>query len=319
MKAPDFWQRGGAPAALLKPLSLGYAAAAALRRTLSTARRAPVPVLCVGNLTAGGAGKTPVAISLGERLIARGRTVHFLSRGYGGKEPGPVQVDPDVHRADDVGDEPLLLARTAPCWVARNRIAGAIAAAAAGAEVVVMDDGFQNPTIHKDLSLVVIDGETGVGNGRLIPAGPLREPVRRGLRRADAVVVLGPNKAGMTAMVPREMPLLHAMLAPDASDDLAGAAVFAFAGIGRPEKFFETLESIGCRLLGRESFPDHHPYTEAEIDRLIDRARQTEAVPVTTEKDYPRLPDSAKAVVRTLPVTVAWKDDEALDHLLEGL
>ena len=320
MKAPAFWQTDSLPATLLMPVSWAYAAGAALHRAVRTAHKAPIPVLCVGNLVIGGAGKTPVAISVAARLIAQGKAVHFLSRGYGGRETGPLLVDPEQHDAATVGDESLLLARTAPCWISRDRTAGVRAAAAGGAEFIVMDDGFQNPGIQKDISLVVIDGETGFGNGRLIPAGPLRETVRSGLRRADAVVLLGSDSAGVTAMIPRETPVLRATITPTPPPDLLnGDMVYAFAGIGRPEKFFASLESLNCRVTGRQAFPDHHPYTKREIDDLLDRAQQAAAIPVTTEKDHLRLPETAKASVQTLPITVSWQDAEALDRLLDQL
>ena len=320
MKAPGFWQTDSIPATLLTPVSWAYAAGAALHRAVRTAQQTPIPVLCVGNLVVGGAGKTPVALSIASRLIAQGKVVHFLTRGYGGREAGPLRVDPANHDATAVGDEPLLLARTAPCWVARDRAAGVRAAAADGAEMIVMDDGFQNPGIHKKVSLVVIDGETGFGNGRLIPAGPLRESVRSGLRRADAVVLLGSDRAGVTAMIPRETPVLRAAIVPIPPPDLLNdSMVYAFAGIGRPGKFFATLEALKFRVAGREAFPDHHAYTKREIDALLDRAKEAAAIPVTTEKDQMRLPETAKALVKTLPITVSWQDAGALDRLLERL
>ncbi len=320
MKAPAFWQTDSIPATLLTPVSWAYAAGAALHRAIRTAHKAPIPVLCIGNLVVGGAGKTPVAISVAARLIANGKSVHFLSRGYGGREAGPLLVDPEQHDAATVGDEPLLLARTAPCWVARDRAAGVRAAADGGADIVVMDDGFQNPGIHKDISLVVIDGETGFGNGRLLPAGPLRESVQSGLRRADAVVLLGGDNAGVGAMIPRALPVLRATIKPLPPQDLLnGERVYAFAGIGRPEKFFATLDALKCRIAGRQIFPDHHPYTKREIDIVLDRAQQAGALPVTTEKDHLRLPETAKDLVQTLPISVSWQDADALDRMLARL
>ncbi len=305
---------------MLTPVSWAYAAGAALHRAIRTAHKAPIPVLCIGNLVVGGAGKTPVAISVAARLIANGKSVHFLSRGYGGREAGPLLVDPEQHDAATVGDEPLLLARTAPCWVARDRAAGVRAAADGGADIVVMDDGFQNPGIHKDISLVVIDGETGFGNGRLLPAGPLRESVQSGLRRADAVVLLGGDNAGVGAMIPRALPVLRATIKPLPPQDLLnGERVYAFAGIGRPEKFFATLDALKCRIAGRQIFPDHHPYTKREIDIVLDRAQQAGALPVTTEKDHLRLPETAKDLVQTLPISVSWQDADALDRMLARL
>jgi len=316
MKAPGFWRADGALPALLSPLSLGMIAGAWLRRRMTTPYRAPVPVICVGNLVAGGAGKTPVAIALGQRLAARGKAVHFLSRGYGGREAGPLRVDPGKHAAADVGDEPLLLARVAPSWIARDRAAGATAAVAAGAEAIVLDDGFQNPTVAKDLSLLVVDGNYGFGNGHVIPAGPLREPRAAGLARADAVVLMEPDGAGVASLLPPGMPVLRATLAPTDADTLRGRTVFAFAGIARPEKFFATLESIGCRMAARRAFPDHHPFSDAEIATLLADAARAGAVPVTTEKDAIRLPRALRDRVATLPVALRWADEAAVETLL---
>jgi len=316
MKAPGFWRADGALPTLLSPLSLGMIAGAWLRRRMTTPYRAPVPVICVGNLVAGGAGKTPVAIALGRHLIDRGKAVHFLSRGYGGREAGPLRVDPSSHTAADVGDEPLLLARIAPCWIAHDRGAGATAAVAAGAEVIVMDDGFQNPGIAKDLSLVVVDGSYGFGNGRVMPAGPLREPRDAGLARAAAVVLMEPDEAGVASLLPPGLPLLRATLAPVNAEPLRGRSVVAFAGIARPEKFFATLEGFGCRVAARRTFPDHHPFTEAEIASVLSEADHAGALPITTEKDAVRLPPTLQAKVATLPVALRWADTAALESLL---
>ena len=316
MKAPGFWRTDGPLPVLLSPLSLGMIAGGWLRRVSATPYDAPVPVICVGNLVAGGAGKTPVAIALGRHLIAHGKAVHFLSRGYSGREAGPLRVDPDRHTAADVGDEPLLLARTAPSWIARHRGAGAAAAVRAGAQAIVMDDGFQNPTLVKDLSLLVVDGGYGFGNGRVIPAGPLREPVAVGLRRADAVVLMEPDSAGAAHLLPPSLPVLRAALAPTEAEAFSGQAVFAFAGIARPEKFFATLDSLGCRVAGRFAFPDHHPYSDAEIADLLAASARAGAVPITTEKDAVRLPPAVREKIATLPVALRWSDESAVEKLL---
>ena len=267
MRAPDFWTRPSGPGLFLAPLGCAFAAVAGLRRRLATPWRAPVPVICVGNLVAGGAGKTPVALGLGVLLREQGRNIHFLSRGYGGRLAGPIRVDPARHTARDVGDEPLLLAELAPCWVARDRVAGAKAAIAAGAEILVMDDGFQNNAIAKSLNLLVIDGGYGFGNGRVMPAGPLREPVATGLARADAAIVMTPDSRDVAASLENAgLPVLLARLAVlPSAERLAGRKVVAFAGIGRPEKFFGTLEELGCILVARYGFADHHDYTVEEI------------------------------------------------------
>jgi tetraacyldisaccharide 4'-kinase len=319
MRAPAFWDREGAAlSVLLAPLGAAYASVGRLRRSWAVSWRAPVPVICVGNLVAGGAGKTPVALSLGRKMAARGVETCYLSRGYGGSLGGPVRVDPATHDAVQVGDEPLLLAAAAPCWVARDRAAGARQAAAAGARAIVMDDGHQNPALKKDLSLVVIDGEAGFGNGRVIPAGPLREPVAQGLARADAVVILGADRAGVARSIPDGVAVLHAALEPaEESRDLAGATVFAFAGIGRPAKFFATLEAMGCEIAGRRGFPDHHPYGAMEMRAILDAAAALDAVPVTTEKDAVRLAPEFRARVKTVGVEVVWREPEMLDRLLD--
>jgi tetraacyldisaccharide 4'-kinase len=276
-------------------------------------------VICVGNLVAGGAGKTPVALALAELLKARGVGVHILTRGYGGRLPGPLRVELEVHDAGDVGDEALLLAACAPTWVARDRLAGARAAAAAGAAALVLDDGFQNPALAKDLSVLVIDGTYGLGNGRVMPAGPLREAPGRALARADAVVLIGEDRAGIETWLGGR-PLLRAELvpAPDAPD-LAGQRVLAFAGIGRPEKVFATLEACGAELVERRAFPDHHPYGRSELDALIARAAALDARPVTTEKDAARLPADLRAAVAVLPVVLRWGDPAAAARLLDRL
>lgn len=317
MRAPGFWTERNALSALLTPLGALYAAGGRLRRALAHPQQPPVPVICIGNLVAGGAGKTPVAIAVARHLIANGVEVRFLSRGYGGSLKGPVRVVPGLHDATQVGDEPLLLARTAPCWVAADRVAGARAAAEDGARIVIMDDGHQNPALRKAASLVVVDGGYGFGNGRVIPAGPLREPVAEGLARADAVVMLGADEAGIAAQLPPGLPVLHGFLEPDeAAHALAGETVHAFAGIGRPEKFFATLRALGCTLGRTRAFPDHHPYTRAEVRAIVDAAWAAGALPVTTEKDSVRLPPDLRAPVMTVGVTIAWREPELLDRVL---
>lgn len=316
MRTPAFWYRPAGPlAALLTPLGVLYGLAGALRGRWTTAQRAGVPVLCVGNLVAGGAGKTPVVLSLLQALQARGVAVHALTRGHGGAERGPLAVDPARHTAADVGDEALLLAAQAPTWVARDRAAGALAAVAAGARAIVMDDGFQNPGLAKDLSLLVVDGTAGFGNGRLIPAGPLREPVARGLARADAAVVMGEDRMGVTAGV-APLLVLHARIETGESG-LAGRRVLAFAGIGRPQKFFATLRGLGAEIVETHPFADHHPYGAGEVRRLLTRAEALAAEPVTTAKDAVRLPTALRDRVRVLPVHAAWSDPAALDALLD--
>ena len=320
MRAPEFWRRDGLAGRALAPAAWIYGAVAAMRRSLGRAESPSVPVVCVGNLVAGGAGKTPVALALGAGLAARGHVVHFLSRGYRGTESGPLLVDPDRHDASEVGDEPLLLARVAPTWVCADRPAGATAAAAGGAGLIVMDDGHQNASIAKTFSIVVVDGAYGFGNGRLLPAGPLREPVPAGLARADAAVVVGPDEAGIGGALPAGLRALGGRLTPlQAGADLSGRSVFAFAGIARPEKFFATLRALGCRIERTRTFPDHHRFRESEIAALLEVAREQGAVAVTTAKDAVRLPPAFRGAVRVLDIAFEWEDADRAEALLDAL
>ena len=317
MRAPAFWSRRTPLSTLLAPLGALYAGAGRLRRWVATPQDAAVPVVCIGNLVAGGAGKTPVAIAVARHLMARDIEIRFLSRGYGGTLNGPVRVLPGVHDAADVGDEPLLLAEVAPCWIAKDRVAGAHAAAADGAQVIVMDDGHQNASLRKTVSMVVVDGETGFGNGRVMPAGPLREPVTPGLARADAAVVIGEDRAGVAGQLPAGLPVLHGALEPVGdSGALSGETVFGFAGIGRPAKFRATLEALGCTVAGWREFPDHHPYRRAEIEAILRDAGAAGAIAVTTEKDAVRLPLDLRQSIRTVGVHVTWREPELLDRIL---
>ena len=317
MRAPGFWDTDGLVPRLLSPMAALYQTVAAARRKRARPWRAPVPVICIGNLVAGGAGKTPVARSVCARLAAKGCHAHLISRGYGGRDTGPTRVDPDRHTALHVGDEALLLAATGPTWIARDRAAAARKAVEAGAQAIILDDGFQNPALAKDLSLVVIDGAYGFGNRRLIPAGPLREPVREGLARADAVVLMGEDRANVAEQLPASLPVLPAHLKPSGGiDEVGGEPVVAFAGIGRPEKFFETLESLGCELLGRHPFADHHRYRDHEIMVLADKADKLQALLVTTAKDFVRLPQHLQGIVAYIEIEVEWDSIHDLDNLL---
>lgn len=324
MRAPDFWYaRGGGAAAALAPAALAPAAwiygcaAAASARIRAAPQRAPVPVISVGNLTAGGAGKTPVALDITARLAARGAAPAVVMRGYGAKVKGALRVDPARHSAAHTGDEALLHAAAAPVWVAPDRRAGAEAAAAAGCGVIVLDDGHQNRALEKTLSIVVIDGADGFGNGRLLPAGPLREPVRAGLARADAVVILGGDARGCAALAPPGAPVLRAEALPDAAARaLCGESCAAFAGIGRPEKVFKTMRAAGLKLVSARAFADHHVYAPAELARMKDAAAAQGARLVTTAKDFVRLPQDARGGVTPFGVRLAWGDEGALDSLL---
>jgi tetraacyldisaccharide 4'-kinase len=320
--APSFWgHQPGLLANLLLPISAAWDAAGRWREAVSHPYRPPVPVICVGNLVAGGAGKTPVTMALASLLTERGVAVHIVARGYGGRLSGPVRVDASRDEPGAVGDEALLLAARAPAWVARDRAAGARAAAAAGARIILLDDGLQNPTIHKDLSLLVVDAAYGFGNGRVIPAGPLRERLARGLSRTDAVVLLdsGAGAGGLDQFAARGLPVIHGSVAPIAGERLTGSRLLAFAGIGRPEKFFTMLRSLGVDLVDARPFPDHHRYRDKEIARLFGDAERMGAGLVTTAKDIVRVPPARRSGIEVLDIEVRWRDPVALVALIQPL
>ncbi|MFW7267597.1 tetraacyldisaccharide 4'-kinase [Gluconacetobacter sp. Hr-1-5] len=319
MRAPRFWYTadGGWPTRLLAPAAALYAQATA-RRLCRPGWHAPVPVLCCGNLTAGGAGKTTLVLDLAARLIARGRRVHILTRGYGRRRADLLRVDPTRHTAADVGDEALLLASLAPTHVSADRAAGARAALATGADCLLMDDGFQNPGLFQDMKLLVIDGASGFGNGHVIPAGPLREPVATGAARADAALLIGDDRTGAVTQLPTHLPILRANLAmQDAASLLAGRPAIAFAGIGRPEKFFDGLRAQGIAPAACMPFADHHPYTPRDLRRLHALATTHNAVLLTTPKDATRLPETMRAQVLTIGVGLTWADPTAPERLLD--
>jgi len=320
MRTPDFWSQGGLLPTLLGPAASLYGLCARSQAAKAVPQRVTVPVICAGNLVAGGAGKTPLVLALLDALAAKGMKAQVLSRGYGGRESGPLRVDPTRHGATEVGDEPLLLARKATTWIARDRLAGARAAIDGGAEMLILDDGFQNRSLVKDLSLLVVDGAYGFGNGRLHPAGPLREPVASGIARAQALVLLGEDRHGLAQGLAAHLPVLRAHLAagPEAGR-LRGRRVLAFAGIGRPQKFFDSLTAIGAEIAGQRAFADHHPYRPDEIAALRSEAARLGATLITTEKDRVRLDATAAAGIEVLRVSLAWEEPAALDTVLSGL
>jgi tetraacyldisaccharide 4'-kinase len=322
MRPPEFWNaevsgRDAAPVlrAALAPISWLYAAAAAHRIASQRPRSVAAPVMCVGNLTMGGAGKTPVTRALRAML---GEGAHTLSRGYGGRLPGPLRVTPDMD-AREVGDEPLLHAADGPAWIARDRFAGAAAAVAAGAHAIIMDDGFQNPSLHKDLSLVVVDAAAGVGNASVFPAGPLRERLADGLSRAHAVIFLHNHQGDADETRPDWLaayqgPVLHARLVASAAPP--HEPLIAFAGIARPEKFFDMLAASGADLAETAPYPDHHQFTDDDLDWLLRLADERGARLITTEKDAARLPPSFRERCAVFPVIARFDDPAAIDTLI---
>lgn len=332
MREPRFWYPGrdagmGLLPGLLSPLSGLYHLIARTRLSFAHTEKAAVPIICVGNVTAGGAGKTPVAMSIASNLLLRGENVHFLSRGYGGREKGPLRVDAQVHSAQQVGDEPLLLSKVAPTWVSSDRGEGAAAAVRGGASVILMDDGLQNPSLAKDFSILVVDAAAGIGNGRLIPSGPLRETVADALAKVGVVVTIGRGHAsdGLAARAnARGIPVFKAVLRPVAPVELGNRRVVAFAGIGRPQKFFQTLRELRLDVVETISFPDHHSFTEKDARELLIRARELDAQLLTTEKDAVRLLHSPQGSARarlnesllSVPVQLVVAEFPALQRLV---
>ena len=327
---PRWWYLRGRRAGtllrlLLQPAAVIWALATARRIATGKSFDPGVPVVCVGNLTLGGAGKTPIAAEVLRLLVEKGIKAHALSRGHGGRLVGPLRVDPALHTSAEVGDEPLMLAKTFPVWIARDRAAGAAAAAANGAQAIVMDDGHQNSSVRKALSLVVVDGETRegewpFGDGSVFPAGPMREPLKTGLARAEAVIVLLP--ADLDAPDPElvalfgSKPVLTARLEPVQAPP-AGPQL-GFAGVGKPWKVERALQAAGCELVEFVPLPDHAPLDEDLLRRLADRAADFQAGMVTTEKDWARLPPAWRQRVVPWPVRARFEDAVALERLLEG-
>ena len=319
MREPGFWHRPSSfVSLLLLPLGALYGAVAA-QRLQREGFDAGIPVLCVGNYHVGGAGKTPMVLALTRMLRDLGETPVVLSRGYGGRLHGPVRVDPDRHAAADIGDEPLMMARTVPVVVARDRVSGVALARSLAASVILMDDGFQNPAIAKDASLIVIDGDRGLGNGLVFPAGPLRAPLPPQLARTDALIVVGGGAAAApvaAAIAAQGRPVLSAHLrADDASvASLRGKRVLAFAGIGDPDRFFGTLRAGGIEVVRERAFADHHPFSQSEIEVLVAAAKRDRLTLVTTEKDLARLRSGGSlepAARDIVPFAVTLEFDDA--------
>ncbi len=328
IKTPSFWyaKNAGLSERLQKGafwlLSLAYGAAHKIHQAAGKPRKASMPVICVGNITAGGSGKTPAALAL-MKLIQQHKLAlkpHFLTRGYGGEETGPTLIDLKKHRYPGVGDESLILAKTAPCVVARERFRGAQFAAEKGADMVLMDDGLQNQSIIKDFSFVVIDGTSGFGNGMMIPAGPLRQPLAEGLKQAGAFIIVGEDRHNVAAILPAGKPVLSARIEIDeAHIPPRDASYLAFAGLGRPEKFRNTLESIGLDVKIWKEFPDHYSYTLPELQGLLQESRNTGTRLLTTEKDLMRIPDAFHQYIETLPVSLRFEDPNSVVILLSEI
>ena len=320
MRPPEFWSQAvSIRSDLLAPIGVLYGRATQSRAARAPTWTAPVPVLCIGNVTLGGAGKTPVCRDIAQRLKDLGWVPHILSRGYGGTLGGPLQVETQAHNASDVGDEPLLLARDAPTWIGADRTITAKHAVDAGADILIMDDGFQNPGLSKTRSLLVFDSTKGVGNNRVFPAGPLREPLRGAFERANGLIFMGDGHPNIPE--PWAGPILQANVRPDdrTVQSLKRKPVTAFAGIGRPDKFFDTLHIAGINVSRTFAFSDHHAYRRDEITGLIAIAEDDDSVLVTTEKDHVRLPSDLSQRVVSLPIALQWSDNALLDQFLADM
>ena len=292
-----------------------------IRRAIAKPWESKQLIFCVGNVVLGGAGKTPVSIDIGKRLVQRKIHFNYLSRGYGGYERGPHLVNPATDDPRRVGDEPLLLSEIAPTWVSRDRVSGAKCAIKGGVKKIIMDDGLQNPKIEKTFSILIVDGGYGFGNGKVFPAGPLREPVAQALNRVGAVVIMGPDLVGVKKELSNlspKMPLLAVKIIPGPElENIYPKRVTAFAAIANPEKFFSTLENSSCRLVNKIEFPDHHYFTVRDLSSLRHRAQATNSILVTTEKDWVRLPKDLKQDIQFITIRLEWDDERALNSILD--
>lgn len=322
LRAPAFWNddEPGFAADMLRPFGLiyGYATAQRLKKS---GLHLPIPVISVGNFTAGGTGKTPVARALADALLARGERPFIIARGYGGASHGPIRVSPLLHTAREVGDEPLMLAREHAVIIARDRAAGAQLAVEQGADVIILDDALQNPALHKDFSLVLVDGAVGIGNGLCIPAGPMRASLRTLLPHSDAVLIIGEDQRAFSNTLPDTLPRFSARMMPAASSRIAlvDRPVIAYCGIGRPGKFHATLGEIGAEVVKSVTFADHHIFSDHDAAHLLALRQELKAELVTTEKDYIRLAGSeALDTLRlaSLPVPISITLPDALMNLI---
>lgn len=313
MKAPHFWKEKGWKAEFLLPLSVIYFLLLRLKYLFTKPQSFPVPIICVGNATAGGTGKTPVAIAIA-RMMA-GKKISFISKGYGGKLQGPIKVDVEKHTAKDIGDEPLLLAKVADCWVGKNRKEAIEAAINAGAKILILDDGLQDKSVNKNLSFMIIDGGYGFGNMFLLPAGPLRDRMDICAKKADIAIIIGQDKNDVSQKLGNYIQVTQADFMSHGKLDNSGKFI-AFAGIGLPEKFFDTLKKEGFDVVEKIPFLDHHQFSNKEIEELLRKSEKAEARLITTEKDMVRIDQKFRSKIQTLPVEIKFHDEERIKTLL---
>ena len=317
IQAPSFWYDSpGILSKVLSPLATCYAWGSKIFHVLSDPYKANIPVICIGNFTVGGTGKTPMVIAIGQYLEKKGYKVHVISRGYKGNFTGPIRVDPLLHNAKDVGDEPLLIAKYLPTWIAKDRAEGALAAQAAHADIIVLDDGLQNTSLYQDLSFAVVDSKRLIGNGYVLPAGPLREPISKGLNRAHAIIMMGDTPYDSTIFESYPILNIHITPCPKQDIDLKTTAWLAFAGIGFPDKFFKLLQDKGAKIKKSVSFPDHYRYRKKDLATLFAEADKAKAKLITTEKDWVRLPDEWQDKVTPYKIKAAFDDTQHLEKVL---
>jgi len=306
MKTPTFWNKKSIIAYILSPLGWLYYFATFLRIKFKKSYKSELPVICIGNITAGGTGKTPVSIAVGEILKQHNKNPFFISRGYGGKLSG-VMVDNTAHTPVEVGDEPLLLSKSAPVCINSDRVMAARMAFENGANILVMDDGYQNPSLHKDLSFLVFNGKYGIGNGFVIPAGPLRETFDSGIKRANALIIIGKDETGLAAKT--KLPVFFADVIEE-MPIIKNKNVFAFAGIGYPEKLYQSLKNVGLNVIKTKDFPDHHFYSRAELEDIIKTAQNEKLSVFTTSKDYVKIPADMQKHFNVLNIKISWHNEQ---------
>ena len=313
MRTPSFWSHKNFISTLLSPLGFLYAAATAYRIKFGHSSKVGRPVICIGNLTAGGTGKTPVAISMAKLLQEKGKNPFFVSRGYGGKLKD-LLVDNHKHTAEEVGDEPLLLSQQAPVVINSDRYLAAQKALKSGAEIIIMDDGFQNPGLYKDLSFLVFDGGFGYGNGLAVPAGPLRENLKSGLKRAQAVIIIGEDKHNLSSEF-NKLPIFKGKIKA-VEPNVGNKNIIAFAGIGRPEKFYDSLKELDFNLVETINFRDHHQYSVSELQKIITRAQDKGTLIFTTSKDFVKIPPQMQKYFHVLEIEIDWEDKDRLTNFI---
>ena len=314
MKTPSFWKDKNLASLLLSPIGCLYMSATFLRLKLKKAKKVEKKVICIGNITAGGTGKTPVSLAIAAMLQQMGKNPFFVSRGYGGKAQD-ILVDIKKDKAEVVGDEPLLLAQRAPVVINADRYKAAQKAIENGADIIVMDDGFQTPGLYKDISFLVFDGEFGIGNGFGVPAGPMRESFSQGLKRAQAVIIIGEDKHNIAAKL-SALPVFYAKVVNEPINPQHKKAI-AFAGIGRPQKFYNSLKQCGVEIVETIDFPDHHQYSKDELENLILRAKEKKAQLYTTTKDYVKIPQELRPHFNVLQIKIKWQDEKSLETFLK--